>query len=464
MAATTPSRPRWGAPPAAGIRAADPAPFGWAPLAVLFLVGLVDRIEHQMLSGVLPLIQAEWGISDTLAGSIPTAAAVASALVALPAGFLADRRSRTRIITVVVFCWALAALGSGLAVGFAMFYAMRVLLAAAEQIDNPASSSLLADYYPQVSRPKVYGLVRMTTYLGGIGTLLGGVLGEALGWRGAFVVMAIPGLITALVVWRLREPPRGVLDAIAAREQAAEASEEAGPAQAGADGAPAEAGTPAGVTETPRFGRQLSAVLRNPTLVLLSLGLMMLTAGLAGTTFWMPSLIARSYDVGTGAAGSIAGLSSVVGVIIGTLIGSWLGRRAHGAIRGGRVVVAGSGVVSGSLLLVGALMTESTVLFTVLLTLTSVLSALAIPCVMASVADVVGADTRGLGFAFLNFLLTIGAAVGPMAVGYASDATGSLHVAFYILTVPKVIGGLAMLACWWTFDRDARRVLDAARE
>nr|BFE79868.1 hypothetical protein GCM10020093_024690 [Planobispora longispora] len=127
------------------------------PLAVLFLVGLVDRIEANLLSGLLPMIQAEWKISDTVAGSIPTASALAAAIVTLPAGYLADRYSRTRIIAVVVFCWGLATLGSGLATGFAVFYAMRVFLAAAESIDNPASGSLIADYYPPSRGPRRTG-------------------------------------------------------------------------------------------------------------------------------------------------------------------------------------------------------------------------------------------------------------------------------------------------------------------
>ena len=206
-----------GSPPSSGISATDPNPYGWAPLIVLFIVGLVDRVEHNLLSGVLPLIQAEWGFSDTAAGSIPTAAALAAALVALPAGYIADRRSRTRIIAVVVFCWALATLGSGLATGFAMFYAMRVFLAAAENIDNPAAGSLLADFYPPATRAQAYGWTRITTYLGGAGTLLGGVLGQAFGWRTAFLIMVIPGLLTAWLCWRLREPVRGHLDQVIAR-------------------------------------------------------------------------------------------------------------------------------------------------------------------------------------------------------------------------------------------------------
>lgn len=439
-------------PDGRSISADDPAPYGWAPLVVLFVVGLVDRVENSLLAGTLPLIQAEWGFSDTAAGSIPTAAAIASALVALPAGYLTDRYNRTRIITIVVFCWALATLGSGLAVGFAMFYAARVLLAAAEQVDNPASSSLLADYYPQVSRPKVYGLVRMTTYLGGIGTVLGGVLGQALGWRSTFIIMAVPGVLAALLMLTLREPVRGRLDALMARSS-----------RRSSDRPAEDEGTDAPPAAAPPFGRQLRQVLRIPTLVLVSFGLMLLTAGLLGIYYWMPSLIVRAFGAGAGTAGSITGGVSVIGVVLGTFIGAWVGRWAHEAIRGGRVLVGGSVVVVASLVLALALSSESLVTYSILLLLSTTISSIAIPCVTASIADVVGAGSRGIGFAVLQFLLTAGGAAGPVLVGVVSDLTGSLRTALYVLTVPMVIGGLLMAASRWSYEQDAERVLEAAR-
>ncbi|KIH96386.1 hypothetical protein LP52_25315 [Streptomonospora alba] len=491
MAASPRTRRRLGEPRGGAVSATDTAPYGWAPLVVLFLVGLVDRIEASLLQGTLPLIQAEWGFSDTVGGSIPTAAALASALVAIPAGYMTDRYSRTRIIAIVVFCWALTTVGSGLAIGFAMFYAMRVLLASAEQVDNPAANSLLADYYPPANRPKVYGWTRMTTYLGGIGTIFAGVLGELVGWRATFVIMAIPGVVVAVICWRLAEPARGYLDSVIARSGGAKrtpapaepAAEEAaatlGPAEqppgpplgesprTGATPPPADSAADSGGAATataPPFGRQLRQVMAVPTLMLLSVGLMLLTAGLLGTAYWMTTYITRAYEVGTAVAGPLSGGSSVIGVVAGTLAGAWLGRRAHDAVRGGRVTVAAAGTVLGALALVAALLTESLALFGILLLLSSFLGALAIPCVMASVADVVGAHSRGLGFAVLNFLLTLGAALGPLAVGIASDASGSLRTAFLILTVPKLLGGVCMLLCRWSFDRDAEKVLAEARE
>lgn len=436
------ARRQFGGPPPGGISPGDRAPYGWAPLVVLFIVGLVDRIEFNLLSGVLPHIKAEWNLSDTAIGSIPTAAALAAAVVALPAGFIADRRSRTRILAVVVFLWAIATLGSGLATGFAMFYVMRVFLAAAENIDNPAVGSLLADYYPPISRAKVYGLTRVTTYLGGVGTLLGGVLAEVFGWRQAFLIMVVPGLLTVLLCLMLREPARGLLDRMAG-------------------GASEPAAAP---VAKPPFWGQVREVFRIPTLVIVSVGLALLTLGLAGIFYWLPSLMVRSFGVGTGTAGSIAGLITITGPVLGTLIGARLGSKWHGTVKGGRLLAGGGGITIGSVVLAGALAMDSLLWLSVLTGVACTLMSIAIPNMTASLADVVGASARGLGFAVLQLLTTVGGAFGSLIVGLVSDSAGSLTTGMYALIPPMVIGGLITLAARGSFERDSAKVLaEAAR-
>jgi MFS family permease len=442
----------FGSPRAGAIDADTRAPFGWAPLVVLFIVGLVDRLEGNLTSGVLPLVQAEWGFSDTAAGSIPTAAALAAVIVSLPAGYLADRRSRTRIISVVVVIWAITTVGSGLATGFAIFYLMRVLLAAADSIDNPAVGSLIADYYPPVSRAKAYGLTRLTTYLGGAGTIIGGVLGQAYGWRAPFFVMAVPGLLAAWLVWRLREPVRGELDRIVARGTAPAAEQDETP---GATAPAAPASEP--------FWTQIRAILSTPTMLITCIGLGLLFLGLAGIFFWLPSLMVRSFGVGSGTAGAVSGAITIVGTVTGTLVGSWLGRKWHGTVKGGRLLAGGGGVTIGSVVLTVALAMDSLPALGVLMLLACSLMSIAIPTITAALADVLPAGARGAGFAVLQLMLTGGGAFGSLLVGIASDQMGSLRSGMYLLIAPMVIGGLITLASRDSYERDAQKVLDAAR-
>jgi len=458
-----------------GISSHDLAPFGWAPLVVIFFVGLVDRIEYNIVSGVLPLIQDEWGIGDGLAGSIPTAAAIAGAIVAVPAGYLADRYRRTRLMAVVVLAWSVITVASGAALSFAMFYVTRIVLGAAENIDNPVAGSLLGDYYPPRSRDRAFGWTRLTQYAGtAVGTILGGVIAGAFGWRTAFFVMAVPGLLVAWRCLRLREPPRGFVDRVAASgtsEPIPIPDADVRPARDAADrpvrgdGGAREADAadpPARGRRGPGLGAQLREVLAIRTAVCVGLGVGILTLGLTGIFYWLPSLVHRTYGVGVGAAALTTGGISLLGVLLGTLLGMRLGRRWHGVRRGGRVLAGGGGMLIGSAILGVSLMVGTFWLFTAVLLIAVSIMAVAIPTLTATVADVIGAASRGVGFGVLQLVLTAGAAGGPLIVGISSQATGSLTAAMYVLIVPMLLGAVVTLAVRGSSDREAHRVLSDA--
>jgi MFS family permease len=402
------------------------APFGWRPAVVLAAVAFVDRLETNITAGVLPLLQAEWGFSDTVAGALPAAAAVATLLLVVPGGYLADRRRRTRILTVVVASWAVLSVGAALAVSLAMFFAMRVLLGAADTIDTPASQSLLADYHPTEARASAYGIYRVA-YFAGIpaGIFLGGVIGEVVGWRAAYLVAAAPALLIALLCWRLPEPVRGALD---------------------------QAAAPLGPPS--RMLQQAKRLTRNRTLVLLHAGIGALFLGLTGIFFWLPSSYQRLYGAGEATAGAYAATVTLIGVLGGTLLGGVIGDRWHGRRKGWHVTVAATGLLTGSAVLMAAFAADPIALQLTLMSLGVALMSLAIPTLSAAVADVVDALDRGLAFAGLQLVGTLGGVAGPLLIGISADATGSLRTAMQLLVIPIAAGSLVLLRARWTYDAD----------
>ena len=463
-----------GGPPPEGVSAHDAAPFGWAPIVVLFLVGIVDRLESSVIAGVLPLIQQEWGVSDTWLGAIPTAAAIAGAIVTLPAGYVADRYNRTNLIAVVVAVWSLVTLGSALAISFAMFFATRVVLGAADSIDNPAGSSVLADTYPPLTRARVFGWQRLTTYAGmGLGVIIGGVVGEAFGWRWAFGVMVVPGLVVAWLCWILREPVRGFLDQVVAA-----GTDERHPVPAGPDDEARSlrerltgrardrddaSDARQRLAQQLDFRQQLRDVARIPTLRLLCVGLTAMGLGLSGIIYWLPTLLARAFELGEARAGTIAGGLGILGVVGGVSYGGRLGRLWHTTRQGGRMLAGGGGLLLGAALLGLSLLVDALLPFALLLLVAFFLMAISIPNLTACVADVIISSSRGIGFALIQFLVTLGGAFGPLIVGLVSDATGSLRTAMYALVVPQLLGALLIIHGRRHFDRDAGLVLDQAR-
>ncbi|MGU3431938.1 MFS transporter [Actinomycetes bacterium M1A6_2h] len=411
-------------------------PFGWAPAIVLVLVAFVDRIEFSLVAAVLPQLQAEWGFGDTVAGSIPTAAAVAAGLLAMPAAYLADRHDRGRLITVVVVVWSLATLGSALAPTFLVFYLVRIGLAAAEAVDNPLSASLLADFYPPATRSTAFGWWRTSAYLGGAGIVIGGILSEWLGWRGAFVVMAVPGVLTAVLVSRLAEPERGFADRLAA---------------------PSDTAAPQEVTAPMR--QQLARVSRIRTLWFTGAALTVMSLSIGGLTFWLPSLLVRRFGMSESAAATSGGGLTLVGIVAGTLVASLLTRRALvGTLAQWRVLLGGGGILVGSGVMVGALAAGEQIPFVVALVVFAFFSAFAIPTLTACVADVLTARDRGFGFGLLQIVATVGGAIGPLLVGVVSDRADSLTVGMAPLLPLLTIGGIAALCAYRYVEPDARRV------
>lgn len=419
-------------------------PFGWGPAIVLVLVAFVDRIEFSLVAAVLPQLQDEWGFGDAVAGSLPSASAIAAGVLAIPAAYLADRHDRGRIVTWVVVLWSLATLGSALAPTFLIFYLVRVGLAAAEAVDNPASASLLADFYPPATRSTAFGWWRTSAYLGGAGIVLGGVLADWLGWRGAFMVMTIPGLLVAVLVSRLKEPERGYADRLAARADPS-----------------AQTPTPSGPLAT-----QLRRLLPIRTLWFTGAALTVMSLSIGGLTFWLPSLLQRRYGLSESAAATAGGGMTLLGIVFGTLVAAMATRRAvvGTSLAQWRVLLGGSGILVGSVFMSIALGMNST-MFVVLLTVFAFFSAFALPTLTACVADVVPARDRGLGFGMLQIAATVGGAVGPLMVGVVSDAADSLTVGLIPLLPLLAIGGVFALLAYWSVERDSTRVLaEAARE
>lgn len=454
--------------PVVRMRADEAAPFGWGPLWVLVAINVVDRVDANIVAGVLPLLKDDWGVSDFALGAIPFAAAIAGMIVAFPAGYWADRYSRTNLLALVLASWAVLTLSSALAVGFIMFFGIRTVLGAADNIDNPAASSLIADYYPPRARAKAFGLQRMAYYAGGsLGLLFGGVIGENFGWRWAFAFMVVPGLAVAGLCSILREPVRGAIDRFVATQGKGneEISSEDAAAAASSWVEEAEGGTTGGAEGTglAGFRIQVKALLEVRTIFLVYFGLTTLFLGLGGVFFWLPSFFERTHDVGEGAAGGLTALVSLFGILGGTYTGAVIGDKLHRDRPGGRILISGGGLVVGSLVLVVAFATPSMWLQVGVLAVSVFFLALSIPNLTAAIADVLTANQRGLGFALFTFLSSIGGALGPLLVGLASDLTGSLTTAFYVLIIPSVLGSFVVLAARTSFDADAERVLEEAR-
>ncbi len=195
-----------------------PAPRGLArllrePMWVLGLVLLMDEIDKNIIRGLIHPLQRHFDVGDFEIGMLISVSLFLNGIVTVPAGYLADRWNRTRAIGRTVVGWSALTAAGAASLNFPMLVGMRSALGFGQAISEPSGASLIGDYYPVEKRGRAFSIQQVMLLAGtGVGVLLGGLLGELVGWRLALVVVALPGLAVAVLVFRLREPKRGTAD------------------------------------------------------------------------------------------------------------------------------------------------------------------------------------------------------------------------------------------------------------
>jgi MFS family permease len=181
---------------------------------VLFAINLMNFFDRQIIGGVGEGIRREWGLSDTALGLLGTVFTVLYAVFGLPLGRLSDRTERRRILSVGVALWSLLTAASGLARNFSQLIAARLGVGVGEATCSPASTSLLGDFFPVTLRARAVAVWMLGLPIGlGLANGAGGWILQKWGWRNAFYVAAVPGLVCAVAALLMREPPRGTLEA-----------------------------------------------------------------------------------------------------------------------------------------------------------------------------------------------------------------------------------------------------------
>ncbi|HSC69779.1 MAG TPA: MFS transporter, partial [Candidatus Methylomirabilis sp.] len=184
-------------------------------LALLFGVNLLNYIDRQILYAVFPPIQTELGLSDTQLGLLASAFMWVYLSMAPIFGLLADRRSRPRLMAFGVGIWSVATAFSGVVRHFGDLLLGRAVVGVGEASYGAVAPAMLSDHFPPAKRGRMLAVFSMAIPVGSaLGYLLGGVLEQTLGWRAAFFVVGLPGLLLAWKVGALSEPVRGGLDGV----------------------------------------------------------------------------------------------------------------------------------------------------------------------------------------------------------------------------------------------------------
>ncbi len=182
-------------------------------LVVLVLTYIVNVMDRGVLALLLEGIRKEFELTDGQLGflaSLPFA--FFYSMLGIPIAAIADRTIRRNVLAACCALWSAATAACGLAFNFPSLVVGRALTAVGEAGGSPPSHSLISDYFPRSRRATALSIFALGVPVGTmLGNLLGGWGNHFFGWRMTFVLIGVPGLLVALLVWfTVREPPRGL--------------------------------------------------------------------------------------------------------------------------------------------------------------------------------------------------------------------------------------------------------------
>lgn len=301
---------------AASVPAAREARVTLLLLVSAYTLSITDRM---ILSVLFEPIRLEFGVSDTQMGLLGGLTfALFYATLGIPIARAADRGSRKLIIVVSLAVFSLMTALSGLAVGFLMLLLLRIGVGIGEAGVSPASQSIIADYYPKERRASAMSVLIVGANVGMIiGYLVGGFVSQYYGWRVALVVVGLPGLALAAVMYaRLREPRRGAFEAPVSQGSAA----------------PTILQTAAFMFGSPAVRQLLIASTLSGTVTY-------------GLTTWLPAFFVRSHGLSQGEVGLLMALAfGVVGAIGAFAGGKWVDRLSERGLQRGLWMIAATQV------------------------------------------------------------------------------------------------------------------------
>lgn len=273
----------------------DPVPptklYPRTALAILTALNLLNYIDRSVLFAVQDLIKAEFPRSDAAYGLLTTIFFAFYMCVAPFMGPLSERFSRKSVIITGALIWSAATLLTAFTHSFDALLVRHTLVGVGEASFVVLSPTFVADMFPESQRGRVMGIFYLAIPVGtALGYVLGGFMGPAYGWRVPFYVGAAPGVVLALVLLFIPEPPLGQFDHF---------------------------------EKTPDRDT-FKGLLRNPAFLTATLGMAMMTFALGGLQVWMPTFLHRAREYSLKDANILFGISTGINGLVASLAGGWL--------------------------------------------------------------------------------------------------------------------------------------------
>ncbi len=404
-------------------------------LAMLTLVYVFNFIDRQLLVILQESIKKELHLSDTQLGLLSGFTfAIFYVTMGIPIARLADKRNRRNIVAISLGLWSIMTAFSGVAKNFVQLLLARIGVGVGEAGGSPPAHAMISDYFPPERRATALSIYSAGLYFGVlIGYLMGGYLNQELGWRTAFFVLGIPGILFSLLFYTtVKEPRRGATDNATTAQEAHS------------------------------LWQVVKLLYSMKTFVYLSFASGLHTFCIYGLFNWEPSFLARLHgmkntDIGI-ALGLIFGCTGAMGTFAGGFLTDHFGKKD----RRWYLKIPAYAIIITIPFVIGMLFLPATSLSLVCLGVCSFLYSMYLGPAIAVTHTLVPAGMRALSSAILFLVINlIGLGFGPLVVGIISDVltpslgTESLRWAMSFLSVVSI----AAIALFFGAARNLRQDL-----
>lgn len=397
-------------------------------LGVLFCVNVLNLADRQVVYILFPLLKTDLQLTDTQLGALGALPfALFYSFMGIPLGWLADRWHRIRLITIGLTIWSGLTALSGMTRGFWSLFVVRVGVGIGESSCAPAGQTILSDYFPPAKRSTILAIFNCGVPIGhGLGLYLGGYIAQHWGWRSAFYLLGIPGLLFALLVATLREPVRGQME---------------------------EHRQPAPSANSRNAVRQLLAAIRtSPALRWHLAGMALIGFAANGIAIWLPTFLVRVRGMSVETAGEISGLSAIVAGLFGTFLGGVLADRWLARRKNARMFILAVRNLLVIPFLFGMLFIPSPALLITVIVVGSCVSAVWFGPASAVMHDLVAPEIRSMAVAVYVLVINLAAGASPIIVGKLTDLSGDpLFLQYALLIAPA--GDLLAAICHYCGSR-----------
>lgn len=388
--------------------------YRWFVVVIFFFFMLLHQSDKLLIGPLTPDIIKEFQITKTQMGTVLSGALIVGTILYPIWGYLYDRFSRPKLLSLASFIWGSTTWLSALSRTFPLFRISR----ATTGIDDssyPGLYSLIADYFGPQMRGRVYAILQLTQPIGYlVGMILALLLSPSIGWRSVFFITGSLGIVlTFFIFFGVKDVDRGK-----AEPELENLSE---------------------IGQYKFSWKQAGEVFKKRTMWFIFL------QGFAGVipwnviTYWFFTYLAEERGYSQNSILLTMGPVIIIlaaGYFVGGSLGDWLFKKTNK----GRIIVSSIGVILGALFLFLAIQTpvQSQTMFFILMALTAVFMPFSSPNVVATVYDVTMPEIRSTAQAVEYFIENFGAAFAPFIAGVIADAT-NLKTSILVLCVTSWI-------------------------